>query len=388
MSVPVVPSKSADTSVPDSDNELAWPPPEDAHFGLDVMDLETRRVMTAREAGERSVESAAEQPPPPRIDAPRPISYMPAPAKRVARTGEADRVPDRGPHADTAAHRLRPGGAAVIRAAVAIIVLQAIVIAVFVVRGRRPPSAVSTAAGSVIDTRTPPAPPPAVDAARPPESAPHPVATTGRLLVRSDPPGAAVVVDGHRLGATPVSVDDLTVGGHHVQLGAASTAVEQTVTIEAGTTTTLVVPMASAPAAAPAAGWLSITSPIEVQVFENGRAIGTSAEGPLRLAPGTHKMQLVNDVLGYRGQENVTIRAGEMNRLRPALPDGVLNVNAQPWASVWIDGARVGDTPLANIKLSLGQHEIRFRHPSLGEQVRQVVVSATEPARVSVNMKP
>jgi len=38
--------------------------------------------------------------------------------------------------------------------------------------------------------------------------------------------------------------------------------------------------------------------------------------------------------------------------------------------------------------VALGQHEIRFRHPSLGEQVRQVVVSAAEPARVSVNMKP
>ena len=77
-----------------------------------------------------------------------------------------------------------------------------------------------------------------------------------------------------------------------------------------------------------------------------------------------------------------------MMRLRPALPDGVLHVNAQPWANVWVDGQRVGDTPLANVKVALGQHEIRFRHPSLGEQVRQVVVSVAEPARVSVNMKP
>ena len=96
----------------------------------------------------------------------------------------------------------------------------------------------------------------------------------------------------------------------------------------------------------------------------------------------------MNESLGYRGEQAVTVRAGEIARLRPSIPSGVLHVNAQPWANVWVDGEPVGETPLANVNVSVGRHEIRFRHPSFGEQVRQVVVSTTEPARVSVNMKP
>jgi len=214
----------------------------------------------------------------------------------------------------------------------------------------------------------------------------RPSTQEGRLLIRSDPPGAAVVVDGRRRGATPLTVEDLAAGAHRVQLASGSVSIDQMVTIEAATTTSLVVPMPSAPVAT--AGWVNIGAPIDLQILENGHALGTSAEGPLRLSPGTHRLQLINESLGYHNQEIVAIRAGEMARLRPSLPDGTLHVNAQPWANVWVDGRRIGETPLANIKIALGQHEIRFHHPSFGEQVRQVVVSATEPARVSVNMKP
>ena len=50
MSVPVVPSKAADPSALDGETELTWPPPEDPRFALDVMDLQTRRVMTTEDA--------------------------------------------------------------------------------------------------------------------------------------------------------------------------------------------------------------------------------------------------------------------------------------------------------------------------------------------------
>jgi len=140
--------------------------------------------------------------------------------------------------------------------------------------------------------------------------------------------------------------------------------------------------------AAVTVGWLNVAAAIDVQILESGHPLGAASDGPLRLPAGTHQLDLVNQALGYRSQQTVTIRAGEIARLRPSMPDGVLHVNAQPWANVWVDGEQVGETPLANIKVALGQHEIRFRHPSFGEQVRQVVVSASEPARVSVNMKP
>ena len=52
----------------------------------------------------------------------------------------------------------------------------------------------------------------------------------------------------------------------------------------------------------------------------------------------------------------------------------VVNLNALPWAEVWIDGRRIGETPLANIKIPLGDHEAVFRHPQLSER-RQAFVA-------------
>jgi hypothetical protein len=34
----------------------------------------------------------------------------------------------------------------------------------------------------------------------------------------------------------------------------------------------------------------------------------------------------------------------------------LLNVNARPWANVWLDGRAVGETPLANLRVPVGEH--------------------------------
>jgi serine/threonine-protein kinase len=62
-------------------------------------------------------------------------------------------------------------------------------------------------------------------------------------------------------------------------------------------------------------------------------------------------------------------------------------VNAQPWADVWIDGERIGETPIGNVSVPIGSHEIVFRHPQLGEQVVRATVTAGQAAKVSVDMR-
>jgi hypothetical protein len=394
MTVPFVPSKSpaaAPVFDSDTDTELAWPPPDDPRFAVDVMDLQTRRVLTVQEAAREVAVSAAavDDVPHTAADTSRPLTLRESWPVPPARLPALHTDPPMRPHST---HEI--GGLSVpvlMRALVALVVVQAIAIAVFLVRGRSPrqPVAAATAQSRATPPRSAAVPPPAAvpqptDATAAAIRA-RPIATEGRLIVRSDPPGASVVIDGVRRGIAPLTVDDLGAGSHRVQLGTAGASIDQKVTIEAGTTTSLVVPIQSA---AMASAWVTVGAPIDVQIFENGRLIGTSADGPVRLPAGTHRLELVNESLGYRGEQAVTVRAGEMARLRPSIPSGVLHVNAQPWANVWVDGEPVGETPLANVNVSVGRHEIRFRHPSFGEQVRQVVVSTTEPARVSVNMKP
>jgi serine/threonine-protein kinase len=68
-------------------------------------------------------------------------------------------------------------------------------------------------------------------------------------------------------------------------------------------------------------------------------------------------------------------------------PNGLLSINASPWAEVWIDGKPAGETPLANLSVSLGEHEIVFRHPDMGEQRRTALVRVDGVTRVSVNFQ-
>ena len=82
------------------------------------------------------------------------------------------------------------------------------------------------------------------------------------------------------------------------------------------------------------------------------------------------------------------VDAGRQADLTVVLPSGTVNVNAQPWAQVLIDGAVVGDTPLANLPLVIGDHEVVFRHPQLGERRQRVVVKAGALTRISASFAP
>ena len=59
----------------------------------------------------------------------------------------------------------------------------------------------------------------------------------------------------------------------------------------------------------------------------------------------------------------------------------------QPWADVWIDGEKVGETPIGNLPMAIGTHEVIFRNPDFGEQRQLVTVTLTAPARVTVDLR-
>jgi serine/threonine-protein kinase len=65
----------------------------------------------------------------------------------------------------------------------------------------------------------------------------------------------------------------------------------------------------------------------------------------------------------------------------------MLNVNARPWANVWLDGRPVGETPLANLRVPAGEHELIFRHPDLGERRVMTRVEPGRTTRVAVDLR-
>jgi len=146
-------------------------------------------------------------------------------------------------------------------------------------------------------------------------------------------------------------------------------------------------------AATPAAGapqrsgGFRISAPVEVHVLDGERLLGSSADGPIIAAAGRHEFEFVNSAIGYRARRVVDVKAGEITSVSVTVPNGTLNVNATPWAAVWIDGTPYGDTPLGNLSVAPGEHEVVFRHPQFGERRERAIVRTETTTRVAVNFR-
>ncbi len=209
---------------------------------------------------------------------------------------------------------------------------------------------------------------------------------TGQLSVQSDPAGAKVVVDGVARGVAPLTVADLSPGDHQVELTADGASARHTVAVHAGGTASLVVPLGSAPGG-PVSGWVVVKAPFTLEIREQGRLLGNTEADRIMLASGRHDLELVSEAIGYRSTRVVTIVPGKVASIALDLPQGAVNLNASPWAEVWIDGQRVGETPIGNLAVPIGPHEIVFKHPQLGEKRHAVSVTQGAPVRLSVDMK-
>jgi hypothetical protein len=234
-----------------------------------------------------------------------------------------------------------------------------------------------------------------------PPAATAPVAT-GTVSIDSTP-RARVFIDETPKGTTPLRLD-LPPGVHRVRVeadGGLTRTIE--VNVVAGKEIAQVVDLAKATpdraaeraaaaasaAAAPALptpGFMIVDAPEDLQIVEDGRVLGSSASGKVALDPGSHLIEIRNDSLGFQATRIVQVLPGKTVRVSIALPEGNLSINATPWAEVTVDGRGLGETPIANVTLRAGSHELVFRHPQHGELKQTVVVKAGETGRVTVNM--
>lgn len=214
--------------------------------------------------------------------------------------------------------------------------------------------------------------------------APAAVATTGALAIDAAPAGGEVFVDGARVGIAPMTVAGLAPGEHVVQLRRAAVTSERRIAVVAGAVTALVF---AAPPTSGAAGWISFTLPFDVQVFEGTTYVGSNRGDRILVSAGRHTFDLVNESLQFRSQRSVVVAPGQTARLAVDVPQGTLSVNAQPWANVTVGGRDFGETPLANLSLPIGTHEMTLRHPTLGERRQPVTIRLGAPNRVSVDLR-
>jgi hypothetical protein len=261
-----------------------------------------------------------------------------------------------------------------------------------------------------------PAPPPPVHAA------------SGSLEIATNPDGVEALIDGVLRGTTPL-VLALDPGEHTLELRGGGDPRTIPITINAGMkvaqyvelsrragpptapvptpTATPAPPAVPAPAAAsietlpatmPAAdvaapprpvargGSVSVQIPFDAQVYEGGTLVGR-APGQFTLPPGRHELDFVNTDLGVRTTLVTQVTSGKTAALTVESPTGVLSMNALPWAEVWLDGEKIGETPIGNFQVRVGTHDVVFRNPDLGERHLTTIVSLKAPTRISVDLR-
>lgn len=207
------------------------------------------------------------------------------------------------------------------------------------------------------------------------------VQTHGTLTVNSRPAGAKVRVNGTLQGATPLSMT-LPIGNHEVELQNGEARRKLPIAIAGGETVSQVIDLQPVEK-----GFVTFRSPLNMRVSEGGRALGVTSSGKLALAAGRHDLELASTAVDYRTRMTVYITPGQTASVSVDVPQGSVSINAIPWANVWLDGRPLGVTPLANLKVAIGSHEIVWRHPTLGERKRTVQVTAKAPARVGMDFR-
>jgi hypothetical protein len=82
----------------------------------------------------------------------------------------------------------------------------------------------------------------------------------------------------------------------------------------------------------------------------------------------------------------VQIAAGKTTALRIEAPRVPVAINARPWADVFVDDTNVGQTPIANVAIPIGTHQVVFRHPQLGDRRQTLVVTSKGPNRAAADL--
>jgi hypothetical protein len=201
----------------------------------------------------------------------------------------------------------------------------------------------------------------------------HPPVTTrnatGGLRVKSTPAGAQVIVDGKPRGVTPLTITNLNPGRHEVAIKSDAGTVQRTVTVAADQTAEIDESIFS--------GWLAVYAPFDLAIVEKGTVLRPNERNQVMLAAGTHELRLVNQALAFEDVRHVDVKPGELTIVRLTPPPSTLTVTASEAAEVWLDGVRVGETPLDAVSAPLGAHEVVVRRATGTERRFTVTIGRT-----------
>jgi hypothetical protein len=201
---------------------------------------------------------------------------------------------------------------------------------------------------------------------------------TGSLAVRSDPPGAEIIVDGQPTGRrTPFVIRELAVNrAHSVSLRLKGYADYNNPAVEIVEDSTITLAYSFSQLTTP----LTITTTPGGEVLMDGRSAGNSPFTVPSVPYGSHRIEVRRE--GYEtyvttidvSAENNVVQ-GNLVKLAP----GKIEFRIEPWADIYVDGElKSQGKPYFLMPADAGKHEIRLLHPSYPEVKETVTVNPNE----------
>lgn len=184
------------------------------------------------------------------------------------------------------------------------------------------------------------------------------------------------MIDGRARGVTPLDLADLKPGRHEVALESDAGSITRTVTLSANATATIDEAIFS--------GFVTVYAPFDVTVTESGRVLRADDRQQMMLPPGPHDLRIANRTLGYETVRHVDIKPGEATTVQLTPDPSMLTVTASEPAEVWLDGTRLGETPLNAAPVPLGVHEIVVRRAD-GRERRLTTTIGSKPVTLTVD---
>lgn len=142
-------------------------------------------------------------------------------------------------------------------------------------------------------------------------------------------------------------------------------------------------------------GILDISSSPTAAAVLDGVPIGHTPKTGLRVPQGWHTVVFIHrkqgrkvaKVLVQPGQTAAAAARFEADEAETTTQPGTLNLESDAAASVFLDGAPIGHTPLAGVRASPGRHTVVFVHPQYGRRLVTVDAVSGKQATATVRFQ-
>jgi len=119
----------------------------------------------------------------------------------------------------------------------------------------------------------------------------------------------------------------------------------------------------------------------------NGKLVGSS---PVRLKnqlPGSVQIEVYNTAKAFSRQQTFELSPGDNGTKRVVIEQGMIEFRIRPYATVLLDGKRLGETPFPAVRAYEGHHSVKLVNRKINKSVTvDFVVKGGQPNVFKYNL--